>query len=131
MPCQPPTSPPCAGSPGAAGFALVEVLVAAAILAGVSALYMRSVASNAGAVRMVEARRGAVLVAQSALEQASIPDSRLALRGAGGGFTWETVVSPGPGPAEGPIRLERVEVRVYQPGGKAPLVTLATLRLGR
>jgi prepilin-type N-terminal cleavage/methylation domain-containing protein len=114
-----------------AGFALVEVLVAAAILAGLSAMYMRSVAANASAARMVEARRGAILVAQSALEQAGIPDSRLPAAGRSGRYDWTIAIAPQPGAATGAVRLERVEVRVFEAGETAPLVTLATLRIGR
>jgi type II secretory pathway pseudopilin PulG len=124
---------PCASgrrSPEA-GFALVEVLVAAVILAGVTAMYMRSAASSAGAAHAIEVRRSAILVARSALEQASIENSGLPLRGRQGGYDWQVSILPEPGSDSSALRLERVIVRVSAADGDTPLVTLTTLRIVR
>lgn len=112
-----------------AGFAIVEVVVAAAIVAGMMALTYRAIVANAQAARMVAERRTAAMIAQSVLAQATAsPDAAsLARTGRAGDLTWQVArlgyESGGGAP------LERVAVRVSNARGT--LITLDTLRLAR
>jgi type II secretory pathway pseudopilin PulG len=116
------------------GFALAETLVAAAIVAGMTALLYQCIASNARATQLVAQSRTAMSLAQSALAQAttSVPPAEfLELRGPDG-FVAAISVSPYNDNArsDGPP-LEQVVVTVrLQPESK-PLLRLESLRLKR
>lgn len=114
---------------GEAGFAIVEVVVAAAIVAGMMALTYRTIVGNAQAGRMVAERRNAAMLAQSVLAQATAsPDAAsLVQTGRDGALTWQVARSAYDNGGTAP--LERVAVRVSGPNG--PLITLDTLRLAR
>ena len=117
---------------GARGFALVEVLVAALILALMLGVYLDSANQSLRAERMIADRREAVLVARSALEAASATaaDREVAESGASGRFRWQARVQPWPVESGG-VAVERVEVMVFADDTPRPLVRLATLRPAR
>jgi prepilin-type N-terminal cleavage/methylation domain-containing protein len=113
-----------------AGFALVEVIVGAAIVAAMMALTYRSIAANASAARQVAERRQAVLLAQSVLAQATASPAAAALAQTGrdGALSWQVGRAPYPGPAGG-LPIEQVAVRISAATG--PVITLRTLRVVR
>jgi prepilin-type N-terminal cleavage/methylation domain-containing protein len=113
-----------------AGFALVEVIVGAAIVATMMALTYRSIATNASAARQVAERREAVLLAQSVLAQATASPAAAALAATGrdGALAWQVARAPFPAP-NGGLPIERIAVRVSDAGG--PVLTLQTLRVVR
>lgn len=111
------------------GFAIVEVVIAAAIVAGMMALTYRTIAANAQAARQVAERRHAAMLARSVLDQvtAGPAAAEQARTGRDGGLTWRTARSPyGSG---GALPLERVVVEVRDATG--PVLTLQTLRVTR
>lgn len=119
-------------SRAAGGFALVEVLVAALIIALMLGVYLDSANQSLRAERMIADRREAVLVARSALDAASATsaDRDVAREGTSGRFRWQAEVQPWPSGSDG-VAVERVEVMVFGPDRPRPLVRLATLRLTR
>lgn len=121
-----------AGPGGARGFALVEVLVAALILAMMLGVYFQSASQSLRAERMIADRREAVLLARSALDAASAigADREVAQGGSSGRFRWQATVRPWTGDSGG-VTMERVEVTVSTADAPRPLVRLATLRLTR
>lgn len=110
------------------GFAVIEAVIALAIVAVMMAVTYRVIGADAAADRSVRARRMAMLVAQSALDQATAAADLAgqASSGRSGALTWRTTRSG----YRGSPMLERVAVEVRDPSGQ-PLVTLATLRLVR
>lgn len=113
---------------GQAGFAIVEVVIAAAIVAGMMALTYRSVVANAQAGRMVAARRAAAMVAQSVLAQATAaPGGAQPTQGRDGALSWR--VARAPYAAGGALPLERIAVEVRDDRG--PVLTLQTVRVAR
>lgn len=116
------------GKRAGAGFAIVEVVIAAAIVAGMMALTYRSIVTNAQAGRMVAARRTAAMVAQSVLAQATAaPGGAQPTQGRDGALTWRVDRSPYPG--SGALPLERAAVLVRDDRG--PVLTLQTVRVAR
>lgn len=111
------------------GFAIVEVVVAAAIVAGMMALTYRTVAANAQAAARVAERRMAAMVAQSVLAQATASPEAIAQAQTGrqGALAWRVTRAPYAAGAGAP--LERVAVEVRDATG--PVLTLQTLRLAR
>ena len=116
------------------GFALAETLVAAAIMAGMTALLYESIALNARASRLAEQRRAAVVVAQSALALAStsVPPAELQDLPIQHGYVatldvgaYDTNARSGGPP------LEHIVVTVTHPPEAALLARLETLRLKR
>jgi Tfp pilus assembly protein PilV len=111
------------------GLAIVEVVIATAIVAGMMALTYRTIAANAQAARQVAERRHAAMLARSVLDQltagpAAADQARL---GRDGALTWRTARTPyGHG---GALPLERVAVEVRDATG--PVLTLQTLRVAR
>ncbi|HUO99061.1 MAG TPA: hypothetical protein VMU01_10355 [Rhizomicrobium sp.] len=111
------------------GSALVEALVAAAIvMMSLTTLY-QAVADGTKRVRMGEQRSMALLVAQSALASVGgvIPASPGRSSGTEGPFVWTVEVKPFE-PGGGSQRLLSVSVDVKAGDGPVPLVTLQTLR---
>lgn len=115
---------------GTRGFALVEVLVAALILAAMLGTYFASANASLSADQQIAARREATLVARSALDGASAvgADAAVLRGGRSGRYRWQVSVTPYDGDISG-VALERVEVTVTGDGETRPLVRLATLRL--
>jgi len=114
------------------GFALVEVLVAAAIVATMMALTYRVIATDAAASAQLMQRRAAALLAQSVLEQAAAaPDAADPVRGGrSGDFAWSVDRAPYAGSGRGDARLTQVTVRIMD-ARRRPVFLLSTLRFGR
>lgn len=112
------------------GFALIEVLVAALVLAAMLGAYFASASASLSAERQIAARREAALVARSVLDAGGAPGADAALAGGGrsGRYRWQVSVAPWP-QDDGGAALERVEVVVTADGEARPLIRLATLRL--
>lgn len=116
------------------GAIFVEALIAAAIVGMILAATFRVVASGAARERMAEARREALLVAQSELSAvgAEIPLSESRTDGVAGDLVWRVDIA-----AAGQLgddntagSLWRVAVSVRPRAGGAPLIVLRSLRLG-
>lgn len=111
------------------GFALVEAMVALAIVAMMSVLFFQTLAGSAAAAKGIEARRMAVLVAQSQLAAAQAgavgPDDE----GDSAGLHWSLGVEPWEqGARSGGLPLERLRVSVSAVGSSRPVVVLESLR---
>lgn len=114
------------------GFALVEALVALAIIAAMSGLFYQTLSSSAHASRGIEARRLAVLVAQSQLAAAEAGAIRSGDEGDSAGMHWTVAVEPwDQGARSGSLALERVQVSVTAPGSSQPVVALESLRASK
>ena len=112
------------------GFSLVETLIAAAIIAVTLASLFQTLSANATAVRAMENRRQAVLVARSVLDMV-VADRGAPQAGTQAGMAWRATVEPyAAGPDRGG-RLELVSVFVATPDSEKSLVHLRTLRLRR
>lgn len=111
------------------GFALIEAVVALAVIGVVSAMFLAAVTSSAQARRHVADARAATLVARSALDLASA-SARGGIAGRDGTFLWSSAVTPYPGAANGPP-LEEVTVTVRDAETGRSLASLGTLRLAR
>jgi prepilin-type N-terminal cleavage/methylation domain-containing protein len=113
------------------GFALIETLVATAIIAMMVAAFAGIVARDGQATMQIAARREAILIARSALDQATAPNADLALERGGedGAFIWTVNVEPyGDGPTGTAPPLERLSVTVRDRQSRRPLARLSTLR---
>jgi hypothetical protein len=117
-----------------AGTTFVESIVAAAIVALALGTTYRVIADGAGRDRAVEARRSALLVAQSELAAvgADIPLAPGDASGEAGDLAWRVEITPyGENEDKSPVgALLRVAVSVWPRGGGPSLVTLQSLRLG-
>lgn len=115
-----------------AGFALVETLVAAAIVAIMLVVALQAIVAQSRASRLVEQRRLAVLVAQSQLAaiDAVAGDRALATQGVTSGIRWRISVRPFATRYSRP-RLDEVTIAAGAGNGANPLVILRTLRIAR
>lgn len=100
-----------------AGFTLVEILVALAIVAVALAAGMRALAQSADSASMLKARTLALWVAQNRLATAQLADPWPALGSAAGEseqagsrFVWRESVSGTPNPA-----FRKIEITVAEP----------------
>lgn len=120
---------------GENGSQFVDAIVAAAIVAMALGGLLRVVADGAARDHGVEARRSALLVAQSELADvgAEIPLTPGHSAGVSGDLVWRVDVSRySGGTASNPVgALMQVTVNVGPRGDGPALVTLRTLRLGR
>jgi hypothetical protein len=115
------------------GSIFIETLISAAIVAGVMGLSYQVIADSVSRSSMVEARRMALLIAQSRLAEAG--DSRPVQPGSSSGlqppFIWRTVIERQPsglaGSAAGDLALITVSVR--REDDDRDLATLRTLKL--
>jgi hypothetical protein len=117
---------------GEAGSALVEAVVAAAVLAGVLGATFETVAAAQRRQAALDERRTALMIARSRLASvgAEIPVAPGELEGGQGGFTWRVRIEPsqaGDAPMSAPAEL--VTVSVAASHGGADLVVLKSLRL--
>ena len=110
-----------------AGFTLVEILVALAILAVALAAGMRAVAQSADGATLLKQRTLALWVAQNRLAAAQVeipPPSLGNYRGdatqAGVPFVWQATITTTPNPA-----FRRIDIVVAEPA--TPDYALATL----
>ncbi len=116
-----------------AGSAFIETLIAAAIIALVLGTTYRAVADSAARHRMAEARRAALLIAQSELAAvgAEIPMAPGRTTGVDGGYVWQVDVSPYSAAAQKSRAgdLYRVAVSVRPRAPSRGLASLDSLRL--
>ena len=112
-----------------AGFALMDAMVALAILGVVLGLFFEVVQTTLAARRHAAGSRRAVLVAQSQLALAETGRS-MAASGQDGALRWRTTIEP-PGGQANSRGLEQVTVTVTDSFTGRPQVALATLRLAR
>ncbi len=113
----------------AKGLAIVEVVIAAAIVAGMMALTYRTIAANALAARQVAERRHAAMLARSVLDQVSAGPAAAAQAETGRDGTLGWRVARAPYGGDGALPLERIAVEVRNASG--PVLTLQTLRVAR
>jgi len=111
------------------GFALIEAVVALAVIGVVSAMFLGAVTSTAQARRHVADARTATLVARSALDLA-VASGRGGISGRDGAFVWSSAVTPYTGAANGPP-LQDVTVMVRDAQSGRTVTSLRTLRLAR
>ncbi len=117
------------GRDSESGYALMDAMVALAILAVMMGLFFEVVTTTLAARRHAAESRRAVLVAQSQLAVAQARRD-LAASGQDGALVWRTAVEPYPGQPNG-RGLEQVTVTVLDVQTGRPLTALATLRLAR
>lgn len=111
------------------GFALVEAMVALAIVAMMSVLFFQTLAGSAAAAKGIEMRRMAVLVAQSQLAAAQAGAIRPDDDGDSAGMHWSLAVEPWEqGARSGGLPLQRLWVTVSVAGSSRPVVVLESLR---
>lgn len=114
------------------GFALIEVLVALAILALSLTTLFEVITGNAQRMRLVETRRAAELVARSELAGAGIayPIGRGSVSGVEGPFSWWIQAAPyGDGQPSNAGSLWSVGVGVRLRSGGPAIVSIRSLRL--
>ena len=114
------------------GFALVETLIATAIIAGMLGVTFQAIQASARTSQMVEDRRLATLVAQTQMAAigASVTGNFGETRGTTSGINWRiTAVPYQQGQSGGRIKLDLISVSAGN--GARELVTLRTLRLSR
>jgi len=116
------------------GSVFVEAMIAAAIVAMALGGTFKVIVDGAHRDRAAEARRAALLVAQSQLAAtgAEIPLQTGQTAGSSGEYTWRVDVSPYADGVDASAagRLWRVTVSVAPKGDGPELVALDTLRLG-
>jgi hypothetical protein len=115
------------------GSAFVEAIIAAAIVAMALGATYRVIADSTARDRAAAARRTALMVAQSTLENvgADIPLVPGDTSGQSAGMTWRVEITPyGDSEAANPVgELLRVAVSVSAPNGGPSQVTLQSVRL--
>jgi hypothetical protein len=120
---------------GERGSVFVEAMIAAAIVAVALAAAYRVIGQGAVEQHAVEARRAALLVAQSELDAvgAEIPLEAGSHAGLSGDMVWRVDMEPYEDGGDPNIvgALWRVVVSVRPQAGGEALVTLRSLRLGR
>ena len=114
------------------GFALVETLIATAIIAVMTAAFFQVVAGHARSVQTISERRAAVLVARSALD-AAVGDNEdiVPRRGTDSRLQWRVTINPYEPRTGGAPPLELVTVTVAPVGGDRAILQLRSLRTGR
>jgi hypothetical protein len=120
---------------GDAGSVFVETLIAAAIVATALGSTFQVIADSAARERGAEARRTALLLAQSELADVGSEIAIVPGRSSGewGALVWRVDIEPyGGGDAANPVgQLYQVTVHVHARSGGPALATLRSLRLGR
>jgi hypothetical protein len=120
-----------ASGSGEAGSALVEAVVAAAVLAGVLGATFETVEAAQRRQAALDARRTALMIARSRLASvgAEIPAAPGELAGGQGDFTWRVRIEPSQAEAAVGAPAELVTVSVAPSRSGADLVVLKSLRL--
>jgi type II secretory pathway component PulJ len=115
-----------------AGSALIEAMVAVAIIAMMLAVTYRVVGESVLRSRAAEASRTALMIAQSRLASvgADIPLSPGETTGVDGAYAWRIEIEPEPEEASDMGRLLAVTATVRDSGGVVDRAVLRTLRLG-
>lgn len=119
--------------PNSGGFALIETLIATAIIAAMLGLTFQTMQNQARGARMVEDRRKAMLVAQSQLAAIGASNSTAfgETRGVSDGINWRVSVTPYRSGVSSAVRLQSVRVSTGLVGNSRALVTLNTLRVAQ
>lgn len=115
------------------GFALVETLIAAAIIAGMLAAVFQVIQTGAQQSRSVEQRRLAILTAQSQLAAVGAAENnRLGeSRGVSNGISWRISITPRGRSRSSTARLEDVTVTTGIAGEERDLFVLRTIRVAQ
>jgi type II secretory pathway pseudopilin PulG len=115
------------------GFALVETLVATAIIAAMLGVTFQSIESGAQQTRMIEDRRQAMLIAQSQLTAVGSAQSTSLGETSGltSGIRWRLLVEPYRANQQSGAKLEQVSVIAGLANEKRDLVILKTIRVSR
>jgi hypothetical protein len=113
------------------GSALIEAMVALAIVAMMLAVSYRTVGESVLHARAAEASRTAAMIAQSrlALVGGEIPLASGQTTGVDGDFEWRVDVAPADAAPSAMGRLMAVNAGVRERGDRADRVVLHTLRL--
>ena len=123
------------GAEGERGSVFVESIIASAIVAMALGATFRVIADSSARDRGIEARRTALLVAQSELDAvgAEIPVAPGRTAGIAGDMVWRVEIAqyPNGGDANPAGALFRVVVGVRPRSGGPELAVLQSLRLGR
>ncbi len=118
--------------PSQRGFALVETLIAAAIIAGMSVAAFQMIATHAKSVTAVAERRAAILMARSALDAAVGGAEPSSMVSAGNPPLRTTIeISPYRSAAGSAPALDLVTVRVTRANSSHVVTQLRSLRVGR
>jgi type II secretory pathway pseudopilin PulG len=115
------------------GFALVETLIAAAIIAGMLAAVFQVIQTGAQQNRSVEQRRLAILTAQSQLAAVGASENnRLGeSRGVSNQISWRISITPRGRSRTSTARLEDVTVTTGIAGEERALFVLRTIRVAQ
>jgi type II secretion system protein I len=114
----------------ARGFTIIEALVALAIVALISAGLYRIISTNLRTSQQIADRRLATLVAQSALDLASVrgTGSAAAQQGASAGYVWNTSTEPLRNvPLDQGLNLKIIRVSVFKAGSPRRIVVLQSV----
>ena len=117
-----------------AGFAIVEALIGSAIIAVTLVAMYGAIVESAARNRMAEARRMAMLIAQSQMSAigATIPAVPGITEGTEGNFYWRVDIEPyNDGPPRSPVGQLCKATVVVENAHRAPLANLDTLILAR
>lgn len=130
-----PDSDDPAGQDGAAGFTLIEVIAALAILSLTMAVVFGVFSDIFFNQRKARDLVEATALAQSTLARVGTEWPILTDRSSGlteTGYRWDVVVEPYPFAARNPssVRPYRIAVSVFLGSARDPLLTLTTIRLG-
>jgi type II secretory pathway pseudopilin PulG len=118
---------------GQGGFALVETLIATAIIAGMLAAVFQVIQTGAQQSRSVEQRRLAILTAQSQLAAVGASENnRLGeSRGVSNEISWRISITPRGRSRTSTARLEDVTVTTGIAGEERALFVLRTIRVAQ
>lgn len=111
------------------GFALIETLIAVAIMAAMLGLAFRTVIDTSVAARQADDRRRAALVAESVMARigATIAPLPGETQGIDSEFGWQVSIQPA-GNGQANVPINSIAISVWRQPGR-PLVTLETLAL--
>ena len=116
---------------GEQGSALIEAVVALAVVALVLAVVSYGIAGTAARDRAAADTRMATMIAQSRIAAigAETPLVPGRVGGGQGLYTWSTIITPAAAAPSSSGRLLDIDVAVARAGAETPLVRLHTLRL--
>lgn len=120
--------------PEAAGFSLVEVMVAIAVIAGMTGMLFDTIATHARFAEEFRKRREATMIAESLMEQAVVLPDRSAPPGSGrmGSFAWNVSKRIESSEArDRRVPVQEIRVRIADVATGRQLVDVRTLRLAR
>jgi general secretion pathway protein I len=115
------------------GFALIETLIAIAIIAGMLGVTYQVIESGARQTRRVEDHRLAVLIAQSQLASVGAAQNNAfgESRGVTDGIRWRIAITPYRSGTASAAKLEQVSVTTGLDSDGRDLFVLRTIRVAR